>query len=78
MKSNLIDTDREKDIQALCEGVVNCSPSSWDNPNGGYEHTCPFCYEITYSRPFESVSMNDIIHKQDCAYLIAKDLKTGL
>lgn len=72
-----IKTDqREQDVLTLCKAVLNLSPNFWDNPNGGYENTCPFCYEIAYG--FTDVGMKDISHKPFCAYLIAKDLSTNL
>lgn len=77
---NTIQTDREKDIQSLCQAVLNMSPSFYDNPNGGYEYTCPLCHNMAYGgNPMNSsVAMNDIKHSTDCAYLIAKDLSTNL
>lgn len=70
---------READIQALCSAVLNASPNFWDNPNGAYENTCPFCRAVEYRGGQNSFAdMSDIDHKPDCAYLIAKDLSTGL
>lgn len=70
---------REKDIQALCTAILYMSANYWDNPNGGYESSCPFC------RTKESrggggdiwASMSELDHNPDCPYLIAKDLSTG-
>jgi len=70
---------REKDIQTLCKAVLDVSPEFWDNPNGPYEYTCPFCrQQIMQGGGHPSPSISDIPHSPDCAYLIAKDLSTGL
>lgn len=71
--------DREKDIQKLCEEVLNISTIFWDNPNGPYESKCPFCFEtIEYGGGYKGdTSMSGIDHSLDCAYLIAKDLSKG-
>lgn len=74
---------REKDIQSLCVKVLNCSTNFFDNPNGAYESTCPFCYETEYrgGNPLKGnthVDISEIKHSTDCAYLIAKDLSTNL
>ena len=71
---------REKDIQKLCKAVLEISSCSYDNPNGAYETTCPLCSAIEYrcggGSPF--ASMQELNHDKDCAYLIAKDLSTGV
>lgn len=71
---------REKDILKLCDAVLHTSPDQWDNPNGPYETTCPFCYAKECRGGGENIwaSMAELKHKPDCAYLIAKDLSTGL
>lgn len=71
---------REKDILKLCEAVLETSPNTWDNPNGAYETSCPFCYakEWRGGGGYPWASMSELDHKQDCAYLIAKDLSTNL
>jgi len=70
---------REIDVQKLCEAVLNTSPKFWDNPNGAYETTCPFCYAEEHRGGKGSIwaSMSELDHKSDCAYLIAKDLSTN-
>lgn len=72
---------RDNDVLKLSEAVLNASPSCWDNPNGAYETTCPFC-DVTEHRGGGKgsvwASMSELEHKSDCAYLIAKDLSTGL
>lgn len=70
---------RDKDILRLCKQVIDMSPDYWDNPNGGIEHRCPLCYEYLITGSMHNnISMSDIEHKSDCAYLIAKDLSTNL
>ena len=64
---------RESDINDLCDQVLNMSLKFWDNPNGGYEYTCPLCFET-------AVNIDDLEkfpHSLTCGYFIAKDLKTG-
>lgn len=72
--------EREKELQELCEQVLNTSPRCWDNPNGAYETTCPFCYETEYRGGDGSIwaSMSQIKHAPDCAYNIAKGLSTNI
>lgn len=78
--ANIIhDEQREADVQMLCNAVLNTSTEFYDNPNGAYESTCPFCGVIEH-RGWENnhASIEEISHNSDCAYLIAKDLKTNL
>ena len=73
-------SDREKDILKLCEAVLTTSPNCWDNPNGAYETSCPFCSAEERRGGGGSIwaSMSELKHSGDCAYLIAKDLSTGM
>lgn len=74
MSKKVIHTDdREKELQLLVTGVLNASVNSWYNPNGADESTCPFCSSTVY---FAQAEMNEIKHRNNCAYLIAKDLVT--
>tara|TARA_R110000772_G_scaffold200837_1_gene311297 strand:- start:61 stop:294 length:234 start_codon:yes stop_codon:yes gene_type:complete len=76
-----MDSPREKDVLQLCKAVLDVSAECWDNPNGAYETTCPFCYTKDYRGGSSSsfcASMSELDHTSDCAYLIAKDLSTGL
>lgn len=68
-----MDEQREKDIQDLCNQVLNASPNSRYNPNGADTSTCPFCYENVYNM---DALIGEIKHSKDCAYLIAKDLSS--
>lgn len=82
LKRKIIENSgRDNDVLKLSEAVLNASPSCWDNPNGAYETTCPFC-DVTEHRGGGKgsvwASMSELEHKSDCAYLIAKDLSTGL
>ena len=72
--------ERERELQELCEQVLNISPICWDNPNGAYETTCPFCYETEYRGGGGSIwaRMYEIDHTPDCAYNIAKGLSTNM
>jgi len=79
MKTEITE-EREKDIQTLCQLVLNTSTKFFDNPNGGYEYSCPFCYKMLNGPdPMKSwVELKEIDHLPNCAYLIAKDLSTNL
>lgn len=68
-------SDREKDVLKLCEGVLNASPATYYNPNGADDSTCPFCYGKVH---YADADISEIKHSKNCAYLIAKDLSTGL
>jgi hypothetical protein len=71
--------EREEQITELCKKVVNVIPEFYDNPNGGYENTCPYCYKMGYGDYKRiQISMEDIEHDVNCAWLIAKDLLTGI
>ena len=65
-----IDEKTEQDIQKLCEGVLIIGvEQTGDYGMGG---ACPFCSVGCCWND----SMSDIPHKDDCIYLIAKDLST--
>jgi hypothetical protein len=67
------DNAREKDIQTLCDHIINMGvESTGDYGSGGQ---CPFCYK---SCRWDAGSVSDIKHEADCIYLIAKDLSTNL
>lgn len=71
--------ERETDVQKLCLAILEASPNWWDNPNGAYESTCPFCYAIEHRGSIDSTPpISEIKHKLDCAYFIAKDLSTNI
>ena len=69
---------REVDVRKLCKAVLEVTPEFFDNPNGGYEHTCPFCGERIIVGGLYYHGMHDIKHENDCAWLIAKDLMTNI
>lgn len=68
--------EREKELQELCEQVLNASPERYYNPNGADETTCPFCYGVDYSNHC-SADISDIKHDINCAYNIALGLSTN-
>lgn len=71
---------REIDVQKLCEAVLETTPNWWDNPNGAYETSCPFCGVVEHrggGKHSMWASMHELYHESDCAYLIAKDLSTN-
>ena len=67
---------REKDIQELCKQILEMPSEFWDNPNGTYEFSCPFCSAIEYMVGF-NMDISKLKHDNNCAYLIAKDLSTN-
>ena len=72
-------TSKKNDILSLCIKVMTTSLIFWDNPNGGYDHTCPFCGVTVSVGGNESFpSIKDLKHDPDCVYLLAKDISTGL
>ncbi|HEY3525608.1 MAG TPA: hypothetical protein VGK47_05390 [Nitrososphaeraceae archaeon] len=73
------DKNREADILELCRQVLEVNSVFYDDPNGPYSSTCPFCGSVEngdYKKTH--YSMSEITHSNDCAYIIAKDLSTGL
>ena len=62
---------REKDIQTVCNHIVNSGiESTGDSDSGGQ---CPYCYKDC---SFHANSLDEIEHELSCIYLIAKDLLT--
>lgn len=65
------------ETKLLIEKVLNVGLRFYDNPNGGYEYTCPFCRNYVSIRGGEKApTMKTFNHELDCAYLIAKSLNT--
>ena len=65
-----MDEEREKDIQELCRQVLEHSVY-WEYSSNRYDaFVCMFCGAETSDRN----SNLTIKHKNECAYLIAKDL----
>lgn len=65
------DEQREKDIQSVCQAILNKDiDSTGDYGPGGQ---CPFCYAPCGW----NCTIDEIGHNPDCAYLIAKDLSIG-
>ena len=73
IKKKKMEILKQTDIAEVCEQVINATPSVWINSNGADETTCPFCHAKIY----EAVGdIGELPHNNNCAYLIAKDLKT--
>jgi hypothetical protein len=73
------DENREREVQNICTEILNQSIEFYDNPNGPYEFSCPFCCrKLTGGRDLykKGVKLAEIKHSPNCIYLIAKDLKT--
>lgn len=58
--------------QRLIESVLETRPSFYDNPNGGFEYTCPFCGAMVVSSNYNSLS--EFSHDEDCTYILASNL----
>lgn len=71
---------REQDIQKIIDYIIETPPDFYDNPNSGYEYTCPFCYARLVLKAIEkSPGMSDIKHdSKKCIWLIAEDLNTNM
>lgn len=71
---------RDEEVLELCKKVLSISPEQWDNPNGPYTTTCPFCGVKKYGRGHKGFfpDMEDLKHEPNCAYNIAKGLSTNL
>lgn len=76
--NNELTSDRNQDVLTLCKAVLKTSVKFFDNPNGAYENSCPFCRTMTKSGSENPIAMHELKHKPNCAWLIAKDLSTGL
>ena len=61
------------DTEKLIDGILNVEPHKWDNPNGGYEITCPFCIESVETKSSYG-SMYDIEHEPNCVFELAYKL----
>jgi len=73
------DENREREVQALVAAVLDTSVEFFDDPNGPYTWSCPFCYAKKtggYALLEKGFSMDDLDHVTECAYLIAKGLRT--
>ncbi len=71
MGNSYID-EREKDIQKLCEGIKQMNVNLTGDYGSGAE--CPFCRKDCR---WDTDSVMDIEHEQNCIVLIAKDLSTS-
>jgi len=74
-----MDKQREKDVQDLCQQILEMPVDFWDNPYGAYENSCPFCGVVECRSGGKNyyVSMSELKHNNNCAFLIAKDLSTN-
>lgn len=75
---NKIMKDLAKDnLKILVEKILEVQPTYFDNPNGGYEFTCPFCGSYIVTKGLwesEPGTMENIKHDEGCAYIFAKDI----
>lgn len=64
---------RISDVRAISLAIIDKGvESTGDYGSGGQ---CPFCYKDC---AWNASSLNDIEHERDCAFLVAKDVMTGL
>lgn len=65
--------EREKDIQRLCESVLeDCI--QWESWSNSYDrYYCVFCHNEVP----DSLLKQEVKHDLNCVYLIAKDLSAG-
>lgn len=73
------DENREREVQLLVKEVLSGSMQFYDNPNGSYEWSCPYCcakVEGGSETLLKGVRMDDVQHAHECAYIIAKGLKS--
>lgn len=68
-------TDRDRDVLELCQKVIEIGATYEYNSNSYDATRCPFCTGFEYH---DRGSMYTIEHDNDCAWLLAKDLSTGL
>jgi hypothetical protein len=72
MKKHLEIDGREKDIQTMCRFIMSAD-ALYEEYYATY--ICPYCTSDTYR---DDKPMSHIEHDDDCIYLIAKDLSTGI
>ncbi len=73
------DENREREVQLLVKEVLAGNVLFYDNPNGSYEWSCPYCcakVEGGHETLLKGVCMDDLQHDHECAYIIAKGLKS--
>ena len=64
--------NREKDIQRICNHILDSSPDYTGDYGTGTQ--CGYCLNMSayYEQPLDEME-----HEPDCIYLVAKDLSTG-
>jgi len=67
-------TEERKLTLELIDEILGTLPTVWDNPNGGYVHTCPFCTASKEVSRNESVYTAELIHEEGCIYKLTQQL----
>lgn len=70
----------EEEAQELCNKVMKTTLYFYDNPNDGYEYTCPLCGRMTSFKRvdnFVTPLITEVNHNDDCIYWIAKSIMEG-
>jgi hypothetical protein len=67
------------DLHAFMTKVVEADGINYDNPNGGYETTCPLCHHLISrsGKQHYFPSMVDFPHDDDCPFVIASRFLKG-
>jgi len=60
----------------LAKAIRLATPAFWDNPNGAFEYTCPFCLKTSGFGMNNIDRLADISHHDSCPYLMAKTITT--
>lgn len=70
---------RENKIQRLCGDIISKTATHHVCLNGWYEFSCSYCLNSIRTRsPLVSIpTMGEINHKEECIYLLAKELITN-
>ena len=62
-----------KEISQIIKGVLDMNAVFFDDPNGPYSMTCPFCSgAIKYGGYRQDPTMEELPHSSDCIWVIAK------
>lgn len=65
---------KNEKIEKIINNIIEIQPMLFDDPNGGYEYSCPFCGIDKTVSADQYVSMVDINHDKDCTWVLAMEL----
>lgn len=52
--------------KSFAEDIISVSPTTWDDPNGPYIYSCPYCENSREN--VQWADMQDINHRENCPY----------